>query len=221
MTILQLKNITKSFIDAKEKLQIIKNANLTLKKGQIIALTGPSGCGKTTILQIAGLLDNPTSGQLVIDNIDTTKKNDRQKCLIRRSHIGFVYQSHLLMDEFNALENAAMPLLISGVAQKQAYKTAQDLLEKVDLQDRLNHRPSQLSGGQQQRVAIIRAIINNPKIILADEPTGNLDPNSAQIIFNLLLKTIKENNISAIIVTHNDNLAKKCDEIHTIKNQEL
>jgi lipoprotein-releasing system ATP-binding protein len=216
--VLQLKNIRKNFLQASHQLEIIKDANLFLKKSEMVALIGPSGSGKTTILQIAGLLDFASSGQVFIDDIDVTSANDKTRTEIRKNKIGFVYQFHHLLPEFSALENVALPLLIRGKNKKESFEIAKKTLLELELEERLDHKPYQLSGGQQQRVAIARAVVGNPSIILADEPTGNLDSVIAEKTFDLLKKIASTHQISCLIVTHNNDLATKCDRIITIKN---
>jgi len=215
---LNLKDINKSFWQDKNQITVIKNANLAIKKSESIALVGPSGAGKTTFLQIAGLLDNPDSGKILIGGVDASNANDATRTNLRKNHIGFIYQFHHLLPEFSALENVAMPLLIRGAQKKSALLQAEEILAEIGLQDRLKHLPSQLSGGQQQRVAVARAIIDKPSVLLADEPTGNLDSESADNVFNLIIKFSKQYQISSLIVTHNLELAKKMDRIVSIKD---
>ena len=223
MTISALKliNIKKDFTQAAQKVEAIKNANLEIKKGELVALTGPSGSGKTTLLQIAGLLDTPTSGQILINDIDLSKANDETSTKARKDHIGFVYQSHHLLPEFSALENTAMPLLIKGVDKNKAFDEARKILEEIGLEDRLSHKPSQLSGGQQQRVAIARAVIARPSLVLADEPTGNLDSEISKKIFDILNNLVKSYDIGCLMVTHDPELANKADRIISIKDGEI
>ena len=216
-----LKNINKSFWQGKTPINIIKNASLTIKKGESISLVGPSGAGKTTFLQIAGLLDTPDSGQIFINNFNATKANDKTRTNLRKNNIGFIYQFHHLLPEFSAIENVAMPLLIQNISKQSALSQAKDILTTIGLQNHLNHQPSQLSGGQQQRVAIARAIISKPSILLADEPTGNLDSTSANHIFDLIIQLSQHHHISSLIVTHNLELAKKTDKIISIKDGTL
>jgi len=216
--VLELENIKKSFSQANQKIEVLKGANLKIKKGQMASLIGPSGSGKTTILQIAGLLDTPNSGKILINGIDASKADDEVRTKIRKNHIGFVYQSHHLLPEFSALENAALPLLIQGKNKDEAFAAAKKILEEVGLEDRFDHKPSQLSGGQQQRVAIARALISRPSLILADEPTGNLDAEIATKIFGILQELVKSYEIGCLVVTHNLDLAQKSDKIFTIKN---
>ncbi len=218
MTNLALQNINKIFFSGRQEIVVIKNANLTLKKGESVALVGPSGAGKTTFLQIAGLLDNPTSGKVFIAGVEASKANDQSRTDLRKNHIGFIYQSHHLLPEFSALENVAMPLLIKSINKKSAFLQAEEILVQIGLQDRLSHLPSQLSGGQQQRVAVARAIAPKPSILLADEPTGNLDSQNADNVFNLIIQFSKQYQISSLIVTHNLELAKKMDRIVSIKD---
>jgi len=215
---LNLKDINKSFWQDKNQITVIKNANLAIKKSESIALVGPSGAGKTTFLQIAGLLDNPDSGKILIGGVEASNANDATRTNLRKNHIGFIYQFHHLLPEFSALENVAMPLLIRGAQKKSALLQAEEILAEIGLQDRLKHLPSQLSGGQQQRVAVARAIIDKPSVLLADEPTGNLDSESADNVFNLIIKFSKQYQISSLIVTHNLELAKKMDRIVSIKD---
>jgi lipoprotein-releasing system ATP-binding protein len=216
--VLELENIKKSFSQANQKIEVLKGANLKIKKGQMASLIGPSGSGKTTILQIAGLLDTPNSGKILINGIDASKADDEVRTKIRKNHIGFVYQSHHLLPEFSALENAALPLLIQGKNKDEAFAAAKKILEEVGLEDRFDHKPSQLSGGQQQRVAIARALISKPSLILADEPTGNLDAEIAEKVFEILQRLVKTYEIGCLVVTHNLDLAQKSDKIFTIKN---
>lgn len=213
-----LENINKSFTLATQRIDVIRNANLEIKKGDNVALVGPSGAGKTTFLQIAGLLDSPDSGKIIINDIDASKASDKVRTNLRKNHIGFIYQSHHLLPEFSALENVAMPLFIQNINKQSALKKAEELLIKVGLENRLNHLPSELSGGQQQRVAIARAMVTNPSILLADEPTGNLDSENASLVFELILNLSKQHQISSLIVTHNLDLAKKLNRIVHIKD---
>jgi lipoprotein-releasing system ATP-binding protein len=220
-TILKLQNITKDFLQADRKISAIKDLTLEIKKGEFTSLIGPSGSGKTTLLQIAGLLDTPSSGQVFIRDIDASKADDNLRTEIRKNHIGFVYQFHHLLPEFSALENVALPLLIQGKNKKEALATAEKILAEVDLSDRINHKPAELSGGQQQRVAIARAIVTKPSLILADEPTGNLDSELSEKIFTLLKNLVKSHGIACLVVTHNLELAKKTDRVFSIKDGTL
>lgn len=216
--ILELEKVTKNFSQAGQKIEIIKNANFAIKSSEFLSLIGPSGSGKTTFLQICGMLDNPSSGSIIINGKNMAKANDEMRTKIRKLNIGFIYQFHHLLPEFSAIENVTLPLLIQGFNANESYKKAQETLNEVELGDRLDFKPSQLSGGQQQRVAIARAIVAKPKLILADEPTGNLDHELSTKIFDLLKNLTKKHNISCLIVTHNLELAKKTDKILEIKN---
>ena len=216
--ILELEKVTKNFVQAGQKIEIIKNANFSIKSSEFLSLIGPSGSGKTTLLQICGMLDNPSSGSVIIDGKNMAKANDEKRTKMRKLNIGFIYQFHHLLPEFSALENVALPLLIQGLSKNESYEKARATLKEVELQDRLDFKPSQLSGGQQQRVAIARAIVGKPKLILADEPTGNLDSELSEKIFDLLKDLTKRYKISCLIVTHNLELAKKTDKILKIKN---
>lgn len=215
---LSLSHIQKSFNQGKETLTILKDINLTIQPGEITALVGPSGAGKTTLLQIAGLLDTPTSGSITIDGKTCDKLSDSERTKTRKTTLGFIYQFHHLLPEFTALENTMMPLLLANQSTSEAQNAAQTILKRLGLKDRLTHKPSELSGGEQQRVAIARALVHRPKLLLADEPTGNLDPSTSNEVFDLLIETAKSQNLAALIVTHNQELAKKMDHILELKN---
>ena len=210
-TVLELRNIQKWFGKGEQRLDVLKGVDLTIKKGEIVALTGPSGSGKSTLLYTTGLLDKPSSGELILAGKSCAKMTEKERTQMRRQYLGFVYQSHLLLPDFTALENVMMPLLIGGVEQEKAKKRASDLLEKMGLSHRLKHRSGELSGGEQQRTAIARALANNPTLLLADEPTGNLDPQTSEKVFNELLNLVRETGLSALIATHNPELALKMD----------
>lgn len=205
--VLQISGLEKTFEQGGRRLTIFKNLGLNIASGEIVGLMGQSGSGKTTLLQIAGLLDKPTKGQVFIHGDETLKLGDKDRTLLRRNSIGFIYQFHHLLPEFSAAENVAMPLIIAGVNRNQAKEKAAGLLGELGLSDRLTHRPAELSGGEQQRVAIARALINEPKLLLADEPTGNLDPNTSAEVFELLMHQVKNRGIGALVATHNHALA--------------
>lgn len=194
-------------------LTIFKDISITLRQGEIVALVGPSGAGKSTLLQMIGLLDQPTAGKIVIAGKDVSKLGDQDRTMLRRKTIGFIYQFHFLQSEFSAEENVMIPQMIAGVSKKDARRKAQTLLGKFGLSHRLDHRPARLSGGEQQRVAIARALANNPKILLADEPTGNLDPATSDEVFKLLMDRVRSTGVGAIIATHNMDLAKRMDRV--------
>jgi len=216
--VLQTIDICKDFTQANNKISVLKNINLQIMPADFVSLVGPSGSGKTTLLQICGLLDNPTSGKIIIDGKEMAKSSDKIRTEIRKNKIGFIYQFHHLLPEFSAIENTALPLFIQGINKSKALKIAKEILEEIELGDRIDFKPAQLSGGQQQRVAIARAIASKPKLILADEPTGNLDSELSEKIFSLLKNLTKKYEISCLVVTHNLELAKKTDRILTIKN---
>jgi lipoprotein-releasing system ATP-binding protein len=217
-TVLKLENIKKSFFLSNQEISVIKNANLEIKSGEIVSLIGPSGSGKTTILQIAGLLDNASLGQVFIGSRDVSKSDDKVRTEIRKNNIGFVFQFHNLLPEFSAIENVAIPLLIQGKAKAEALLEAKKILQEVGLEDRLNHKPSELSGGQQQRVAIARAVVTKPALILADEPTGNLDSEMSLRVFDILKNLALSHDIGCLVVTHNLELAKKTNRVISIKD---
>lgn len=214
-------NLEKTHYQGEETLTIFKNISLTLNAGEIVALVGPSGAGKSTLLQMIGLLDKPTAGQIAIDGKIVSVLDDAALTLLRRNTIGFVYQFHFLQAEFSAEENVMIPQLIAGVDKAVAKQKADKLLDQMGLGHRLHHRPARLSGGEQQRVAIARALANNPKILLADEPTGNLDPKTSDDVFSLLMERVRKAGIGALIATHNMDLARKMDRILVMQGGEL
>lgn len=195
------------------RLQILHDVTLNVAEGEIVALIGRSGSGKSTLLHMAGLLDRPEEGKVLINDQNIIAADDAVRTSLRQKYIGFIYQFHHLLPEFSAVENVMLPQIAAGVARKDAKARAEYLLEQVELGHRLHHRPSQLSGGEQQRVAIARALSNKPKLLLADEPTGNLDPETADKVFELLLNTIRHEKVGALIATHNPELAKRMDRI--------
>jgi len=209
--VLRLKDITRKYREGEGQLEVFSGLNLSLKQGEIVALVGASGAGKSSLLHIAGLLEAPTSGEILVEGALTSKLNDAERTRIRRNTIGFVYQAHHLLPEFDALENVVLPQMIAGRARADAAKEATRLLELMGLGKRLTHRPSQLSGGEQQRVAIARAMANGPRILLADEPTGNLDPRTAGGVFDALIAVTRSEGLAALIATHNFELASRMD----------
>ncbi len=219
--LLEADGLERTYIQGDNQLTIFRNLNLKLEPGEIVALVGSSGAGKSTLLQMIGLLDTPTRGKIMMAGKDVSHLNDEQRTLLRRQMLGFVYQFHYLQPEFSALENVMLPMMINHVSKSQAREKATQLLTDMKLGARLDHRPARLSGGEQQRVAIARALANDPKILLADEPTGNLDPNTADSVFDILLNLAREKNVSAIIATHNMDLAQRMDRILELKNGQL
>lgn len=216
--VLQLSGIRRWFGKDETRVDVLKGVDLTIGAGEIVALVGPSGSGKSTLLQIAGLLDTPSAGTVMIAGEKVSKAKDSVRTRLRQNYMGFVYQAHLLLPDFNALENVMMPMRLAGVPAAKAAEQATALLDKVGLSHRLTHRSGQLSGGEQQRVAIARALANHPKILLADEPTGNLDPKTAESVFQMLMQIVRETGLSALIATHNPELAARMDRRVTVQD---
>lgn len=210
---LQLTAIGKSFKQGKglEPLVVLRDVSLTIQPGEIVALVGPSGSGKSTLLQIAGLLMQPSEGEITIAGKSAKGMRDGERTHVRGKQVGFVYQQHRLMMEFTALENVMLPQLVNGASRSKAKKRALELLAQVGLEDRTTHRPSALSGGEQQRVAVARSLANKPSLLLADEPTGNLDPKTAEKVFELLLEVVRGQGVAALIATHDLELASRMD----------
>ena len=216
--VMSVRDIKKTFIEAGQPLKVLYGGGFDLYRGEIVALVGQSGSGKTTLLQCVGLLDKPTGGDIFINGAPTDKISEETRTLLRRKKIGFVYQKHNLLSDFTALENVVLPMMASGTKEDFACSRAMKLLQAANVAHRSNHFPAEMSGGEQQRVAIARAIANNPEILLADEPTGSLDPQHAAMVFDLLLGLVRKNKMTMLFVTHDMNLAKKADRIITIKN---
>ena len=220
--ILELVDIKREFHQTGlESIKVFSNVNLSLHSGEMIGLFSPSGAGKTTLLQIAGLLDAPSAGRVLIDGKDSNLLSDLEKTNLRNRKIGFVYQFHHLLPEFSALENVCIPQWCLGVSRRESEVKAHHLLAQVGLSNRVHHRPSELSGGEQQRVALCRALINDPKILLADEPTGNLDSETSELVFDLLVSLVKEKKLSALIVSHNIGIVKRMDRVVSLHSRTL
>ena len=220
--ILSMNNICKSYTtNGLEKLMVLQSVDLNIATGDLIGLTAPSGAGKSTLLHICGLLDTSDSGKINFLGQDIQEASDKTRTLIRRRDIGFVYQFHHLLPEFSALENIVLPQLINGEKPQQASHRAIELLKLVGLENRAPHRPAQLSGGEQQRVAFCRAVANKPKLLLADEPTGNLDEKTSDMVFDALLSLVELSGMAALIATHNENLAKKMNRRISLKSGKL
>ncbi|MBT3991373.1 MAG: ABC transporter ATP-binding protein [Rhodospirillaceae bacterium] len=217
-TALELQFVVQTFHQAETPLEVLRGVNLTVEAGEIVALVGPSGSGKSTLLQIAGLLEHPQSGEVIVKGEGVKDLSDDRRTEIRRQELGFVYQYHHLLAEFSARENIIIPQMIAQTDKKPARARADELLEIMGLTDRATHRPARLSGGEQQRVAIARALANKPNILLADEPTGNLDPTTADGVFNLLTDLVKRTGVGALIATHNPNLANRMDRIVSLED---
>ncbi|MBC8267578.1 MAG: ABC transporter ATP-binding protein [Rhodospirillaceae bacterium] len=219
--ILSLNGIERTFIQGKNRLEVLRGIDLDLNAGEIVALVGPSGAGKSTLLHIAGLLEKPDSGTISIAGDACADMDDDSRTQVRRHHVGFVYQYHHLLPEFTAMENIAIPQIISGISRKEARIRAGEMLDWLGLTERSTHRPARLSGGEQQRVAIGRALANAPKLLLADEPTGNLDPHTAGEVFDVLIRLARGAGLAALIATHNPDLASRMDRIVTLKDGHL
>jgi lipoprotein-releasing system ATP-binding protein len=216
--LLRLEGVVRTFQQAGKPLEVLRGVNLGVGRGEMVALVGPSGAGKSTLLQVAGLLERPTAGEVEIDGRATGTLADLERTELRRTAIGFVYQFHHLLPEFSAAENVALPKIIAGVPPRRAKREAAELLGRVGLSGRLTHRPARLSGGEQQRVAIARALANRPKLLLADEPTGNLDHHTADEVFELLRALVHSNGVAALVATHNLDLARGMDRVMELRD---
>jgi len=216
--VLFLQDIERRYHQGDDTLEILKGAELAVWSGQLVALIAPSGAGKSTLLHIAGLLEHPDGGEVFINGTPTTKLSDFQRTKMRRIEIGFVYQFHHLLPEFSALENVMLPQMIRGLARRESRVRASEILSYLGLKERLDHRPSELSGGEQQRVAIARAVANAPRILLADEPTGNLDPRTSERVFSSLTQLVRASGLAAVIATHNMDIASRMDRRVTIRD---
>jgi lipoprotein-releasing system ATP-binding protein len=216
--VLKLHALQRSFTQGGRTIHVLDGATAELWPGQAVALVGPSGAGKSTLLHVAGLLETPDSGGVYINGHDCSRMSDGNRTRVRRREMGFVYQFHQLLPEFSALENVVLPQLILGRSRKSAEARARDLLQSMGLGHRLEHRPAELSGGEQQRTAIARALANQPRLVLADEPTGNLDPHTAEHVFNELIALIRGTGVAALIATHNLELANRMDRVLRLEN---
>ena len=219
--VLNLHEVEKSFRQGERRLHVLQGASLSLAKGEMVALLGPSGCGKSTLLNIAGLLEAPDLGVVSVDGQNTARLSHRERARLRREKIGFVFQFHRLLPEFDALENIMIPQMLAGLDRETASERAGQLLAMVGLAERKTHRPGLLSGGEQQRVAIARGVSNAPGILLADEPTGNLDPETAQDVFDHLASIVRSTSTAALVVTHNTDLARRMDRVLVIRDGRL
>lgn len=215
---LVLTGVKRHYREGQGTLEVLRGADLVLQPGEAVALVAPSGAGKSTLLHCAGLLEKPDGGEVFVQETPTVAMNDAQRTALRRTQIGFVYQFHHLLPEFSALENVSMPQLIAGLDRKEADRRSAELLTFLGLKDRLTHRPAELSGGEQQRVAIARAVANAPRVLLADEPTGNLDPKIADHVFETLIALVRATKLAALIATHNMDLAARMDRRITIRD---
>ena len=215
---LSLRDIKRTFVQGDRRLEVLKGITLDLRPGEIVALVGQSGSGKSTLLHIAGLLERPDEGDIVVDGKSAGAAGDRERTVMRRQFLGFVYQYHHLLPEFSAIENVMLPQMLNGQSRAEARRRAAELLAMVQLKERADHRPGRLSGGEQQRVAIARAVANAPRVLLADEPTGNLDASTADAVFRQLLGLVRETGMAALVATHNPELAARMDRTVTLKD---
>ncbi len=215
---LSLRDVKRTFVQGDRRLEVLQGVSLDLRPGEIVALVGQSGSGKSTLLHIAGLLERPDGGDVVVDGKSAGAANDRERTGLRRRVLGFVYQYHHLLPEFSAIENVMLPQMLNGRSRGQARSHAAELLAMVQLKDRSDHRPGRLSGGEQQRVAIARAVANAPSVLLADEPTGNLDSSTADTVFRQLLSLVRDTGMAALVATHNPELAARMDRTVTLKD---
>ena len=219
--VLSVRGLTRTYETASGGLTVLRGVDLDVRPGEVVGLIGPSGSGKSSLLHAAGLLERPTAGQILIDGVDVGHLDERARTHIRLAKIGFVYQFHHLLPEFDARDNVALPLRIAGVAQPEARARAAEVLTALGLGERLTHQPAQLSGGEQQRVAVARALANRPRLLLADEPTGNLDPATSQTVFEALHRLVKDTGVAALIATHNMELAGHMDRVFALKDGHL
>lgn len=220
-SILELRSVSRVYRMAKTEVPVLESIDLNIDRGQLVGLVGPSGSGKSTLLHTAGLLERPQSGEVWVNGRNCSDLGDKDRTFVRRSELGFVYQFHHLLPEFTAIDNVATPLFLSGWNRKKARERAAFLLEQLGLADRLNHQPMELSGGEQQRVAIARALSNSPRLLIADEPTGNLDKVTTERVFEQLIKLGREEGLCMLIATHNLELTKHMDAVFTIEDKRL
>ena len=218
---LALDQVVRSFTQGDSQLDVLRGASLAVMPGEMVALVGPSGAGKSTLLHVAGLLEAPQSGEVLIDGAPCGGLDDAKRTRLRRNKLGFVYQSHHLLPEFSACENIVLPQMIAGVARGTAGERADELLASVGLSERANYRPGKLSGGEQQRVAIARGLANAPAILIADEPTGNLDPDTADTVFAQLMSLVRDHNLAALVATHNMALAARMDRTLALRDGQI
>ncbi|MBL6623729.1 MAG: ABC transporter ATP-binding protein [Rhizobiales bacterium] len=220
-SVLSLSGIFRIYTQGDNKINVLRNVDLNINRGEIISLIGSSGSGKSSLLHIAGLLEQPDSGDITINGVKFSKMNDQERTISRRHSIGFIYQFHHLLSDFSAIDNIIIPMMIAGQDKSYSQERATILLSKLGLEDRKDHLPSQLSGGEQQRVSIARAIANKPDLLLADEPTGNLDSKTADIVFDQFISLVRQENMSVLLATHNFKLSEKSDRVISIQNGEL
>ena len=219
--VLSLRGVARRYKSGDRTLHVLRGVDLDLFPGEMAGLIGPSGSGKSTLLHVAGLLEKPEEGTVTFNGQDALKMSDKERTMVRRLQVGFVYQFHHLLPELNAIDNVASPLMINGVSRSRARKRAQELLHSMGLRERDHHRPGQLSGGEQQRVAIARSLANKPKVLIADEPTGNLDPTTSRVVFQNLLDIAKQEGVAVLVATHNVELTSYMDRVLTLQEGQL
>src|SRR5436305_4813850 len=219
--VLALQGLVRTYPSGDRVLEVLKGADLEVRAGEIVGLVGPSGSGKSSLLHAAGLLEHPNAGRIAIEGQDCSELSDRERTRVRLGTIGFVYQFHHLLPEFSALDNVALPQMIAGASRADAQKRAGELLSELGLAERIHHQPAQLSGGEQQRVAVARALANSPRLLLADEPTGNLDPTTSGAVFENLYALARKTGVACLIATHNLDLAKHMDRVFALKGGQL
>ena len=219
--VLSLKGVTRHYKSGDRELNVLRGVDLDLHPGEMTGLIGPSGSGKSTLLHVAGLLEQPDSGEVLFNGKDALKMSDRDRTVVRRLQIGFVYQFHHLLPELNAVDNVASPLMINGMSRSKARQRGAELLRQMGLNERDHHRPGQLSGGEQQRVAIARSLANKPKVLIADEPTGNLDPNTSRVVFQNLFDIARQEGVAVLVATHNVELTTFIDRVLTLHEGQL
>lgn len=219
--VLEMRNVDRFYKTNAGTLSVLENANLTLHAGELVGLVGPSGSGKSTLLHTAGLLERPEAGQVLLDGVDCLALDDAGRTGVRRAKIGFVYQFHHLLPEFNAADNIAMPLMIGGTGRREAREKADALLAEMGLAERGDHQPAKMSGGEQQRVAIARALANDPRLVIADEPTGNLDPATTERVFATLIRMVRDEGAAVLVATHNMSLTRHMDRVLTLAEGKL
>lgn len=216
--LLKVLNLSHSFLEGDEKVNALRGVSFEAKAGDLTSIVGPSGCGKSTLLYLLGLLDHPDDGEIFIKDQKMSESNENQRTSLRNRYIGFVFQFHFLIKELTAVENVSLPAQKKGIGKKEALQKASDVLCQLGLEDKINRYANKLSGGEQQRVAIARALVNSPSLLLADEPTGNLDTANSENVFNLLQQLAKDQNIAVLLVTHNDDIANRCDKMISMRD---
>ncbi|HEV7158019.1 MAG TPA: ABC transporter ATP-binding protein [Caulobacteraceae bacterium] len=219
--VLSVRGLRRTYVTGEGELEVLKGADLTVSAGEVVGLVGPSGSGKSSLLHAAGLLERPTAGEVIVDGRDCARLSDRARTRLRLGQIGFVYQFHHLLPEFTALDNVALPLMIAGKSRRAARERACGLLVRLGLGERLRHQPAQLSGGEAQRVAVARALANRPRLLLADEPTGNLDPTTSETVFAALHDLVRQTGVAALIATHNLAMTRHMDRVMALEDGRL